>query len=171
MKTKYLVQAENKFKVLLKTHEENAPEEIWLDMKEVWKQTAESHLGRSQEAKTSKPWIKATSIKLVDGKRKARQKRNKRQYQKPKREARIQINADKKKWLETESEKIQEFDKNNKSKELFKKIKSAKRREFQPKQLAIKKRTKRNNHRSRKSNDSMERTRRTTVWIRCEYNY
>ena len=132
----FKLKTENRFEALLQIQEEKLPEELWQEMKQIWKETAESTLGK-QQSKKPKPWISQTTIEMADAKRKARVEGNRVEYNRLKRTIKRQIREDREAWLDRECNQIQEFDSQNKGKELFNKIKVTKRKEFQPKQLTI----------------------------------
>ena len=74
---------------------------------------------------------------MADAKRKARKEGRNEEYKRLKVEIKSQIRRDREVWLEHECGQIQEFDRQNKAKDLFMKIKTVKSKEFQPRQRSI----------------------------------
>ncbi|GFN89469.1 endonuclease-reverse transcriptase [Plakobranchus ocellatus] len=92
-------------------------------MKNIWTEAAENTLGKKKSMK-KKPWISTETIELANEKRKARKNNEKVKYIRLRNEIKYKIRNDKREWLEKECAQIQEFDTNNKAKQLFEKNKN-----------------------------------------------
>ena len=70
-------------------------------------------------------------------KKAARKSNNSDEYDRLKREIKKQLKEDKANWLENKCEQIDEFDRKNKSKDMFDKIRKVQRNEFQVKHITV----------------------------------
>ena len=136
VKDQYSIEINNRFEILSKVVEEKPPEELWQEIKLIYKETAEKILGK-QKSKKAKPWISQETIDMADRKKTARKKKDTSEYDKLKREIKTQLKEDKAKWLESQCEEIDEFDRRNKSKEMFDQIKKVQKKEFHVKQITV----------------------------------
>ena len=136
IKDQYTIETNNRFEILSQIVEEKPPEELWQEIKLIYHETAEKILGK-QKNKKSKPWISQETIDMADQKKAARKSNNSDEYDRLKREIKKQLKEDKAKWLENECEQIDEFDRKNKSKDMFDKIRKVQRNEFQVKQITV----------------------------------
>ena len=136
IKQQFYIETNNRFEILSKVVEENPPEELWQKMKLIYHETAEKILGKQKHKKT-KPWISQETIDMADQKKASRKNKKTAEYDRLKREIKTQLKEDKAKWLEKECEQIDEFDRKNKSKDMFDKIKKVQRKEFHVKQVTV----------------------------------
>ena len=74
---------------------------------------------------------------MADQKKAARKSNNSDEYDRLKREIKKQLKEDKANWLENKCEQIDEFDRKNKSKDMFDKIRKVQRNEFQVKHITV----------------------------------
>ena len=74
----YVIETNNRFKVLLEAWAENEtlPNEIWEDMKEVYTQAANTHIGKKKK-KPQKPFLSTEALQLAKEKRIARKTNDK----------------------------------------------------------------------------------------------
>ena len=94
-------------------------------IKDIFLSTADQVLGKRRNKK-NKPWISKETLELTAQKRKARIENNKKEYTKLKAQVQKQIRADKRKWLDEQCKKVDEFDRRHKSKEFYRQIKMTK---------------------------------------------
>ena len=135
----YIFETGNRFKSLLETWAENEtlPNEIWEDMKAVYTQAANTHLGKKKK-KPQKPFLSTEALQLAKEKRIARKTNDKANYKRLKRETRRQIREDKRLWLAEECAKITEANSQKNSKELFNQIKKVKSQNVSIRNFSIK---------------------------------
>ena len=125
-RAEYTVATENRFEVLLQTAEDDkTPEELLSSIKDIYLSAADEILGKKKSKKT-KPWISKESIEMSEKKREARIANDRVEYVRLRSEIQKKIRADKRAWLEQQCGLIDEFDKQHKSKELFRQIKVVK---------------------------------------------
>ena len=137
-KERYTIETENKFEVLLKVADENqTPEELLKYVNEVYLTAADEVLGKRRKKK-SKPWISSETLEITEKKRNARKNGNRMEYVRLKAEVQKCIRSDKRKWLEEQCAKIDEFDRKHQSKAFYKQIKATNSRKFHTSQLPIK---------------------------------
>ena len=123
----YVIETNNRFKVLLEAWAENEtlPNEIWEDMKEVYTQAANTHIGKKKK-KPQKPFLSTEALQLAKEKRIARKTNDKVNYKRLKKETRRQIREDKRSWLADECAKITDANAQRNSRKLFNQIKKVK---------------------------------------------
>ena len=124
IKEQYAIETHNRFSALLTDWRanENMPDEIWAEISKVFKETAESNLGR-RKGKPSKPFISDEVFQLAKEKSKARKNNDVCKYKRLKKEVRQKIRRDKIAWLENECSQITTANLERKSKKLFQQIK------------------------------------------------
>ncbi len=138
IKNKYTIATENKFEVLLKVaNEDQTPEELVRSVNDVYLTAADEILGKRRKKK-SKPGISSKTLEITEQKRKARIENKRTEYIRLKAEVQRCIRSDKRKWLEEQCEKIDEFDKRHQSKAFYKQIKATNSKKFTTSQLPIK---------------------------------
>ena len=135
----YTLETSNRFKSLLETWAENEtlPNEIWEDMKVVYSQASNTHIGKMKK-KPQKPFLSTEALQLAKEKRIARKTNDKANYKRLKRETRRQIREDKRLWLAEECAKITEANSHRNSKKLFNQIKKVKSQNVSIRNFSIK---------------------------------
>ena len=104
----YTVEVNNRFQTLLGCEEEKSPNELWEDIKEETKNTAECWLGKRKKSK-DKPWMTLETLKLIEKRRnlkpgKDRTEEGRRTYAEAKSEVQRNIRVDRKEWLKRQCE-------------------------------------------------------------------
>lgn len=105
-------------------------------MKDIWHTTAVEILGESTPMKP-KPWVSNESEELAKKKREARKKNDQHRYKKLRAELQRSLRSDKNNWLDQECSKIDEYDKAQQSRKLYRQIKKINNPSHKPKQMAI----------------------------------
>ena len=137
IRIQYTISTENKFQELLNiTDVDQTPEELVTSIKEIYLTSADDILGKRRRKK-AKPWISAETIEIATRKRAARIENNRTEYRRLKAEVQKNIRADKRKWLEEQCQKIDEFDKKHQSKSFYRQIKNIKSKKYATSQLPI----------------------------------
>merc|ERR1712154_490436 len=95
VKKQYTIHTENRFSALLNnwTANETMPNEIWADISKVYKEVAESKLGK-KKSKPRKPFISEEVFQLAKEKSKARKNNGPDLYKELKKEIRQKIRRD-----------------------------------------------------------------------------
>ena len=130
-KIEYTIAVENKFEKLLEITDENQrPEELMSQIKDIFLQTAEEKLGK-RKGKKKKPWLSNKTFELSKSKKEARKRNDKIEYQRLRSEIQKTVRADKRAWLAEQCNLVGEYDRLHKSKKFFQQIKETKNKKIQ----------------------------------------
>ena len=138
IKERYIAETENRFTILLQEWEdsEKTPNELWKDMKDILIACGEKILGKRKKRRT-KPYISDEVLDLAKKKSLARKQNKGDDYHQLKREIQTKIRRDKREWLAAECEKINDFNMQKKSREMYQQIRKMKSAPSKPNQLCI----------------------------------
>ena len=132
----YSIATNNRFEGLQEClTEETSPEELWQSIKQIWHETAQEYLGKKQRRK-QKPWVSVEAIELADKVKKARQQNNRVRRRKLKALLQRRLRKDKNEYIAKQCAEIDEFDLQNKSKDLYENVRRVKSK-FSPRQACI----------------------------------